>query len=91
MTDLRKAARGAPCFLRLKGCEPGPDNERVVLCHRNGAGMALKSDDLDAVCGCFSCHARLDGPAGDLPAPYEEVFDVAKQLTHRYWRRKGLI
>lgn len=88
---MRKAAKGAPCSLRLPGCSPGPENETVVLAHRRGAGLALKSDDRDAVTACYSCHLRLDGPESDLPEPYDVLFEIAKERTHRHWRRLGLI
>lgn len=96
MRSLRKAAKGAPCFLWLPGCSPGPDNEQTVLCHRKGAGMALKTDDLDAVLGCTgNCHRLLDGPESALMLltgeTYDEIFEAAKRRTHRYWREKGLI
>ncbi len=88
---LRKAARGAPCFLNLPGCNPGPENCNVVLCHRRGAGMALKSDDLDAVLGCFNCHSILDGPESAMQSTYDKIFERAKDLTHKYWKRRGLL
>ncbi len=50
--------------------------------------MALKADDSDAVLGCHNCHSRLDGLASDLPASYEAIFERAKRLTHKYWKRK---
>lgn len=91
MASLRDAAKGAPCFILLEGCAPGPGNEATMLCHHKGAGMAMKADDLNAVLGCNNCHTRLDGPEGDLPEPYDEIFERAKRLTHKFWRRKGLI
>lgn len=89
--NLRKAARRAPCFIRLPGCAPGLDNETVVLCHRKGGGVARKVSDEDAVTGCFNCHLKLDGPESSLPEPYDAIFDRAKRLTHKYFRRRGLI
>ncbi len=85
--SLRKEAKGRPCTLKLPGCQPGPENEQVVLCHRRGGGMAMKTDDTEAVLGCAKCHAKLDG---DMPN-YDNVFDRAKKLTHAIWRRNGLI
>ena len=93
MTNLRKAARGAPCFLWLPGCSPGPDNETVVLCHRKGAGIARKSDDDDAVLGCARCHAALDGAESSLllvsGKSYDAVFAAALKRTQRYWSEQG--
>lgn len=90
MVSLRKAAKGSPCTLRLPGCAPGPENEAVVLCHRGGAGMALKADDLDAVLGCAHCHTILDGWML-TGGPYDRHFDRAKALTHGIWKRNGLL
>jgi hypothetical protein len=54
----RDAARGQNCTLRFPGCRN--EVETVVLCHRNGAGMALRSNDFDSADGCFHCHSILD-------------------------------
>ena len=47
----------------------------------------MKSDDLEAVLGCYQCHLKLDG---DMP-DYDRIFNRAKNLTHNIWRRNGLI
>jgi len=60
-----RSARGKPCSLRLPGCQPGPDNNQVVLCHLNlygGAGMGQRAIDIHAVYGCHNCHQIIDGP-----------------------------
>ena len=60
MVDYRKEAKGRPCMIR----EPGicnRDDSTTVLCHLNGAGMALKSDDRHGAWGCSSCHSWVDG------------------------------
>ena len=90
---LRKHARGAPCSLNLPRCAPGPENETVVLAHHKGGGV--KSDDMEAVTACYSCHTLLDGAESDLllltGESYEQIFERAKAKTHRYWRSKRLI
>ena len=53
--------------------------------------MALKSDDLDAVLGCFNCHSILDGPESAMQSTYDKIFERAKDLTHKYWKRRGLL
>lgn len=61
MTDLRKAARGQPCALRLPGCLPGSDT--VVLAHlRRGniAGVGQKPCDLAGIPMCDACHGKYD-------------------------------
>lgn len=64
MTNLRNLARGQACQLRIPGCSPGPENEKVVLCHlrRGGiAGGAQKPSDLAAIPMCHHCHSIYDG------------------------------
>ena len=62
MTTLRKAARGAPCMLRLPGIhEPDPGNETSVLCHAPYPGRfgSRKLDWWGAI-GCAKCHDAID-------------------------------
>lgn len=61
--SLRDLARGKPCYLRILGCAPGPENENVVLCHvrRGGiAGTGQKPCDLAALPMCDHCHGIYD-------------------------------
>lgn len=63
MTPARRNAKGQPCTLRLPGCYPGPNNERVQLCHLRmfgGGGTGCKPDDTEAVFACTHCHDLLD-------------------------------
>lgn len=61
--NLRNAARGQQCQIRLPGCLPG--NETVVLAHFRdlsiGSGAGLKPSDLCAAWACDSCHSCVDG------------------------------
>lgn len=60
--DLRDAAEGETCKMRLPGCTG--DTSTVVLCHirRFGwAGMAEKPHDILGVHACHHCHAVMDG------------------------------
>lgn len=64
MTPARRAAKGMPCTLNFPGCYPGPENERVQLCHLrmfDGGGEGMKPHDSEAVFGCTHCHDILDG------------------------------
>ena len=62
MSKIRKSAFGEPCQIRIPGvCKSAPNNETTVLCHQGGAGIALKSSDIHAAYGCYSCHAVIDG------------------------------
>lgn len=60
--NLRKAARGQPCMVRLPGCDGG--GETTVLAHYRLAGtcgVGIKPpDELGANC-CGPCHALVDG------------------------------
>lgn len=74
--SVRKSACGEKCTLRVSpNCQ---DGETVVLCHLNTPfkGTALKSPDLFAVYGCYSCHFEyldrgLVGKADQLRALFE--------------------
>lgn len=55
----RDAAKGQDCKIRLPGCRN--DTETVCLAHANGAGVALKASDHNAVDACDHCHCLIDG------------------------------
>lgn len=60
--DLRKLAKGQPCYAGLDGCTSDPAT--VVLAHlRVGgvSGMGQKPPDVCALPLDFACHAILDG------------------------------
>lgn len=62
MTDLRKAAKGRECQIRIPSVCCG-DPSTVVLCHFRMAGisgMGLKSSDALGAWGCFQCHQAVD-------------------------------
>jgi len=60
MSKLRKSARGRECQVRIPGyCNH--DNDTVILAHKNGGGMGMKSPDLHGAFCCSSCHDILDG------------------------------
>jgi len=63
MTPARRNAKGQPCTLQLPGCYPGPNNERVQLCHLRmfgGGAAGMKPHDSEAVFACTHCHDLLD-------------------------------
>lgn len=93
--NLREAARGKQCTIRLPGhCSWNP--EKTMLCHLRlpgVAGVAFKPDDLLAVIGCHNCHQVIDGhQRTDLP---RDVIDraVLEALgrTLLVFKREGLI
>ena len=56
--NLRKAARGADCVLRIPGC-CNHNPETTVLAHV-GSGTAKRNDDAYAVFACSDCHDAID-------------------------------
>ena len=58
--NLRKAAEGRDCKLRLPGiCNR--DSSTVVLCHiKRGWCGSVKPPDIVAVWGCSACHDVID-------------------------------
>jgi hypothetical protein len=67
MTDLRKLARGKPCYMRLPSvCTH--NTEQTVLAHLrrgNVAGVGEKPNDLCGLPACEACHSALDGRLKD--------------------------
>ena len=56
---LRNSARGQECQIRIPDiCNFNP--ETTVLCHINGGGMGMKSNDTAAAFGCSACHDAVD-------------------------------
>ena len=62
MTDLRKAAKGRECMIRIPDvCNGNP--ETTVLCHYRligVSGIGMKSPDLIAAHGYSDCHDAVD-------------------------------
>lgn len=61
--NLRKAAEGKSCMVRLPGiCRH--DTETTVLAHVRMIGISgggLKAPDLLGAWACFACHMAIDG------------------------------
>lgn len=61
--NLRKAARGRPCQVRIPGhCDGG--GETTVLAHYSLHGLSgrgMKSPDAIGAWCCAGCHAAVDG------------------------------
>lgn len=77
--NIRDAARGQPCTLRLYAICCG-DWSTTVLAHdrRNGAGgMGLKPKDEDGMLACFTCHDAIDGRLShdQMGAPIDRYSD----------------
>ena len=67
-SNMRRAARGQPCMIRLPGCQGGGDS--TVLAHYRMAGysgVGMKPPDTMGAYACANCHdivdqrRRLDG------------------------------
>lgn len=93
--NLRKTAKGQPCFIRVPTiCNNNP--ETTVLCHYRLiglSGMGIKSPDFLAAFGCSACHDAVDGRSkthytrDDLEAMHAHgVF-----RTQAYWLKEGFI
>ncbi len=94
MTDLRKAARGRDCQMRLAGiCNHNP--ETVVLCHiRRGhvAGKGQKPFDLIGVVACSDCHREIDRVTQHIEQKELDGYIVdGWARTIDMWAREGLI
>ena len=59
LSKIRKSAKLQECQVRIPGvCNF--DETTTILAHKNGAGMALKSDDSQASYCCSECHNEID-------------------------------
>ena len=73
MLNLREIARDKVCMVRVPGvCNRDP--KTTVLAHRNGAGMAIKHNDLIAAWCCSACHDYVDGRS--YPQARSEIRDL---------------
>lgn len=71
--NLRKAARGKPCMIRVPGVCNG-DTETTVLAHyRLNTGGALKPNDEQGAWSCSSCHDVVDGRISTKDYTYEQL------------------
>jgi hypothetical protein len=74
MTDLRQAAAGEPCLIRVPG-ECRRDDAYTVLAHVrliDVSGMAIKAPDMIAALGCDRCHDICDGRVPTLTYNYDQ-------------------
>jgi len=91
MSKLRKSAKGQDCLVRLPGiCSFNP--ETVVLAHLNGAGWALKEEDIFGAFCCHTCHDEYDRRTRKMP---KDLVDLAFMQgiirTQRWWLQNGFI
>lgn len=94
MADLRKAARGRECQVRIPGvCNGNP--ETTVLAHIRIAGLCgtgIKPPDLIAAIACSSCHDEIDRRTRLVDAEYaKECALEGMARTQVIWMKEGLI
>ena len=86
MADLRKAARGRECQVRIPGiCNGNP--ETSVLAHIRLAGLCgtgTKPPDLIATIACSACHDEIDRRTHLL------TLDMQKNARWKVWREHRL-
>ena len=93
--NLRKAAKGRDCMVRLPGiCNHIP--ETTVLAHVRLAGvsgMGMKADDLLGAWACSSCHDAIDRRAHtDLDRDYVRLAHLEGMVrTIAQLRKEDLI
>ena len=93
--DLRKAAKGRPCMVRLPDiCNHNP--ETTVLAHIRMAGlsgMGIKADDLLGAWACSSCHDSIDRRSHtDLDRDYVRLAHLEGMArTIAQLRKEGIV
>lgn len=78
--QIRDAAKGQDCTLRLTGCSYDPDRTvgAHVPCGQNGMGM--KSPDTMIIFADDCCHSLIDGPRRNEFLP-----DIFRALTETHF------
>lgn len=94
MADLRKAARGRECQVRIPGvCNGNPDTS--VLAHIRLAGLCgtgIKPPDLIATIACSSCHDEIDRRTRLVDADYaKECALEGMARTQVIWLKEGKV
>jgi hypothetical protein len=93
--NLRKAARGRGCMIRLPGiCNH--NSETTVLAHVRLAGvsgMGIKADDLLGAWCCSACHDAIDRRSNmDLDRDYVRLAHLEGMVrTIAQLRKEGLV
>ena len=94
MADLRKAARGRECQVRIPGVCNG-NSETSVLAHIRLAGLCgtgIKPPDLIATIACSSCHDEIDRRTHLVDAEYaKECALEGMARTQVIWLKEGKV
>ena len=68
-------------------CDSGVNNEKVVFCHQNGAGVGLKAkDSYGNDIGFYGCHAFLKTADIDIPKGYLMYFRACISLVNKNFK-----
>jgi len=91
MSKLRQSARMQDCQVRIPGiCNFNP--ETTVLAHLNGAGWALKNEDIHGAFCCSACHDEYDRRTMIHPKDLVDLaFLQGMVRTQRWWLKNGYI
>jgi len=94
MSDLKKAARGRECQVRIPGiCNHNA--ETSVLAHIRLAGICgvgIKPPDLIETIACSACHDEIDRRTRVVDAEYaKECALEGMARTQVIWLKEGLI
>lgn len=86
MADLRKAARGRECQVRIPGvCNGNPETSVLAHIRLTGlCGTGTKPPDLIATIACSACHDEIDRRTHFVDAAY------AKNARWKVWREHRL-
>lgn len=96
MANLRKAARGRECTVRIPGyCNGNP--ETSVLAHYRLAGTCgtgCKPDDTQGAIACSACHDLIDGRKRTTDYTRDELRLMHAEgliRTLAIWKKEGLL
>ena len=71
LTKIRKSARLQECQVRIpQVCNF--DETTTILAHKNGAGIALKANDIHASYCCSDCHNEIDSLLGNRKSDFSD-------------------
>lgn len=71
--NLRNAARGQMCMVRIPGVCNGNAETTVLAHYRLNTGGALKPNDGQGALACSACHDLCDGRTKSKVYTYEQI------------------
>ncbi|SCC39218.1 DUF1364 domain-containing protein [Kosakonia oryziphila] len=95
MADLRKAAHGRECQVRIPGiCSGNPETSVLAhYCLAGTCGTGIKPDDTQAAIACSCCHDVIDGRVKTEYSRDELRLMHAEGVmrTLAIWKKEGLV